>query len=265
MDLLCRQISFRADEADEATGDDGLNLSGLAVPFHQQTRIDNWYEGTFDEQFAPGAFKRSLGLRTPVLQFEHGTHAMFGSLPIGSFSRIEEADRGLEFDARMFEAPLFEPLREAIKARAVTGVSIRFRPTRVETIEPEARDDGGEVELRTVVEADLRELGPVIFPAYSETEVDLRSLGLDQIDRYQLAQALLLGSAPAGDDPGDTNQSHGTAPREAGAPAATPDQVKRHSGETPRANSRARRARRVRALEFDHGPTRTPGAPPRPG
>ena len=173
----------------EPSDSDGKTLVGLAVPFNEPTRIDNANEGTFDEQFLRGAFRRSLGQRTPKLQFDHGTHPLFGSLPVGDFRKLTETSRGLEVEARMFDAELFAPLREAIASKAIDGMSIRFRPLAT-TIEE--RD--GDVELRSVTEAELIELGPVIFPAYAGTSVDLRSFDLtDHDDRHRLAEALLGG------------------------------------------------------------------------
>lgn len=211
VETYTRHIRFDSEESD------GRTLRGLAVPFNDPTRIDNLFEGTFDEQFAPGSFKRSLGLRTPKLQFDHGTHPMIGSLPIGDIRKIWESKRGLEVEAEIFQADLFAPLREAIAAQAIDGMSIRFRPTVVES------DETTQVELRTVTEAELIELGPVIFPAYPGTSVDLRSFDMDsKNDRRRLAEALLAGVRTV-DHEIDTGP--GTDPS-AGSPATADDQDK---------------------------------------
>lgn len=218
-DTRTRHLRFESAESD------GRTLVGLAVPFNSPTRIDSPFEGRFDEQFVRGAFARSLGLRTPKLQFEHGTHPLFGSLPIGEFRSIKETSRGLEVEARIFEAELFAPLREAIASDAIDGMSIRFRALELEIADPEARDDGGDVELRTVREADLLELGPVVFPAYPDTTVDLRDLDLnDKNDRRRLAEAL-VGGVVTGRAP---DESQAPDLDVTGPPAATTGQVLRH-------------------------------------
>ncbi len=225
-------------------GSDGRTLVGLAVPFDEPTRIDNWIEGTFDEQFRKGAFKRTIGERKPKLQFDHGTHGLFGSLPIGEIRDLKETDRGLEIEARIFEAELFAPLREAIASEALDGMSIRFRALQMEKTLPQSDD---EVELRTVTEAELFELGPVVFPAYPGTEVDMRSLGIidlaNENDRHRLASALLGGVSLVGQ--GSTiPQEPGTGPP-GGTPAVTSDPV---SDPTPE-HHRLRALARIRELE----------------
>lgn len=209
--VATRQLRF------EPSDSDGKTLVGLAVPFNEVTRIDNAYEGTFDEQFVRGAFRRSLGRTTPKLQFDHGTHPLFGSLPVGEFRKLTETSKGLEFEARIFDAELFAPLREAIASTAIDGVSVRFRPTVVEI-----EERPGDVELRSITEAELIELGPVIFPAYAGTAIDLRSIDLtDHDDRHRLAEALLAGVSL---DRGCRDHPNGPGPDSAPeSPATTTD------------------------------------------
>lgn len=248
VDILTRHV-----HGDVARGDgtgpagDGRTLTGLAVPYRTITRIDNWFEGTFDEQFALGAFKRSLGMKTPKLQFDHGTHPMLGSIPLGTFRSLVETRRGLEVEAELFDNWLVKPVADALATDAIDGMSIRFRPVRVEVTEPDARTDGGDVELRTIVEAELHELGPVVFPAYDSTEVDLRTLDLaDENDRHRLALALLGGGATTDRVGQPSGPPQRTAPTEAGAPATVTGPADSHP-ET----SRPRRSMQARKDFYD--------------
>ncbi len=232
--LAGRCVLVRADDGAGGDGEnDGpqrRNLTGIAVPFDTQTRIDNWFEGTFDEEFVRGAFKRTLGQRTPKLMFEHGRHALVGSMPLGRFDSLTETDDGLEVDAEMFDNWLIEPIIQGLDSEAIDSMSIRFRPIHTDVIEAEARTDEGKdngVPLHRIKEAELFELGPVMFPAYEETSADLRSLAgmkLDELDlrdrdvRLRLAMALLSADGTAGDGAG-SNLRPGTPPVEAGGPA----------------------------------------------
>lgn len=160
-----RAVEFRA----ESDGD-GHTLEGYAAVFDKPTRIESW-EGEFDEQIARGAFKRTLNARKPVLQFDHGMDARTGSVPIGAIEDIREDTQGLFVRARLFDNDLVEPIRQAIAGGAIDGMSFRFR---VNDDQWTKRKD--DVDLRTIREVELYELGPVVFPAYESTTVGVRSL-----------------------------------------------------------------------------------------
>jgi uncharacterized protein len=150
---------------------DGLNLEGYAAVFNTPTRIRD-HQGDFDETILPGAFKRSLGERSPVLQWDHGRDPAVGTAPIGDITDLREDDHGLLVRARLYDHASTERVRMAIKGKSIKGMSFRF-----------GVPDGGEVwskrdgmEQREIRDADVHELGPVVFPAYKATSVSVRSL-----------------------------------------------------------------------------------------
>ncbi|GGM55569.1 hypothetical protein GCM10012275_28330 [Longimycelium tulufanense] len=184
--LLTRAFEFEA--TDDKQHGDGRTLEGYAAVFDEPTEIDSW-EGRFVETIARGAFRKTLREGEPVLQFDHGKDPRTGTVPIGSFQKLSEDDRGLSVQARLFDNPVVEPIRQAIEGRAIKGMSFRFRVTR-----DEWRDNVGKLlkgneidELlwhpgdrgplqRTIKEVQLFELGPVVHPAYTSTTVGVRSL-----------------------------------------------------------------------------------------
>jgi HK97 family phage prohead protease len=184
-----RYCEFRA--ADDA---DGRTLEGYAAVFNAWTDIRD-QAGTYKEQIAPGAFKRSIGQRTPVLQFDHGQHPLIGSLPLGSLSVLREDRNGLFVRARLSDNWLIQPVRDAIAEGGISGMSFRFKVISDEW----GTADGGET--RTITEVELLELGPVVFPAYKQTSVAVRSLlgALDDDTRTELARE--LGTSPAAGEP----------------------------------------------------------------
>lgn len=216
--ILERSVSFeiRSDEA-SAEGD-GLTLVGHAAVFNQSTEINSW-EGRFLETIAPGAFRKTIRERTPVLQFDHGRHPLIGSIPIGTITSLSEDTEGLAVEARLSDNWLIEPVRMAIKERAVNGMSFRF-----EVIREEWRDKDGKIvkadELmqllwdagergpleRTLKELKVPELGPVVFPAYTQTSVDVRARGIAELIRsqqtfiYEIRSALAQQSKPKLED-----------------------------------------------------------------
>lgn len=183
--ICLRAVEFRAD------GDpgDGRTLEGYAAVFSTPARIRSW-EGEFDEEIAPGAFKRTLRERTPVLQFDHGRDQRTGTVPIGSIDDLREDEQGLFVSARLFDNPVVEPIRQAIAGKAITGMSFRFAVAEERWTDKngkKVRDDelgrllwepGDRGPLkRTILRVDpLHELGPVVFPAYDSTSVGVRSL-----------------------------------------------------------------------------------------
>lgn len=217
--LLTRAVTFETRAAD----DDGFTLEGYAAVFDTPTRIDSW-EGRFDEQISRGAFKKTLGLRQPVVQWDHGHDAATGSVPIAAIEDIREDKTGLFVRARMFDNARVEPIRQAIAGGAIDGMSFRFRVTREEW------DESAETPMRTIRELDLFELGPVAFPAYTATSVGVRSLlaDLPTDDRARLLTDLGVDAARSGtstptpdaDPSGVTSGSEGTDPRAAQALAA---------------------------------------------
>lgn len=178
----------------ETRSDDGLTLEGYAAVFNSPTSIDSW-EGKFTEVIAPGAFKRSIGDKMPIMQFDHGNHPMIGGLPIGVIRSLSEDSRGLKVKARLSDNWLIQPVRDAIRDGAITGMSFRFTP----------RDEEWDGDIRTITAVDLHEVGPVVFPAYKATTVGVRSasdpitqlvelIRADESLRAPLAAALTFGA-----------------------------------------------------------------------
>lgn len=204
-DNLVRSATFQLVRGED--DDDGLTLSGYGAVFNQWTRIDSW-EGKFDEQIAPGAFRKTLrenGSRVQ-LQFDHGQHPLIGSMPIGKIRKLGEDPKGLHVEARLSDNWLIEPVRDAIRDGAVDGMSFRF------TVEKEKWEDlEAAVPKRTITELRLHEVGPVVYPAYEGTSVGVRSktiarelLTADETTRSEVAR--LVASEWSADDPDETEE-----------------------------------------------------------
>lgn len=184
---LERSVPFEVTRSTE-DGGDGLTFEGYAAVFDSPTRIDSW-EGVFDEKIARGAFKKTIRERTPVLQFDHGRHAIVGSIPIGSIRELREDERGLFVQARLASNWLIEPVREAIGNGSVNGMSFRFETVKDDWHDAEGKritdfdelmrllwDAGDRGPLsRTLREVKVPELGPVVFPAYPDTTASVRT------------------------------------------------------------------------------------------
>jgi hypothetical protein len=174
---------------------DGRTLEGYAAVFDQDTEINSW-EGHFMERISRGAFRKTLKEGKPIMQYDHGHDARFGNLPIGVYEDVREDRHGLRVQGRLFEHA--EPIREAIEAGAVTGMSFKFRVVRDSWTDDKGNPITDRNELmdklynakkgdkplrRTIKEIKLREAGPVTTPAYAQTTVGVRSMTDDQRKR----------------------------------------------------------------------------------
>lgn len=263
-DNICRSAPFisRSDDGDS----DGLTFEGYGAVFNSPTRINSW-GGTFDEQIAPGAFRKSIRERTPKFQFDHG-RSNFGSLPPGVIEEIAEDDRGLYVRARMSASPYWEPLRDAIASGAVDGMSFRFSVIRDEwrdaegkVVKPEDVEDAlwsnsRGILLRTLKEVKVDEVGPVVWPAYADTTASLRSKVIDlgrlfdgdPEQRRLFAEAALRFSAAS--QPPERGESDDE-------PQDTPEGAVEHSDEdngTPQSTSRDEAGEHEHESETDTAP-----------
>lgn len=218
-DDLCRSVAFDLVRAEpDAEGGDGLTIEGYGAVVNSVTEIDSW-EGCFQEVIAPGAFRKTLRERTPKMQFDHGRHPLLGSLPLGVWTTAEEDARGLHLVGRLTDNWLVEPFRQAIAEGGVEGMSFRFSVVREQWTDKDGKTikddeinqllwygagDRGPI-LRTLKELSVSEAGPVVWPAYEETTVGVRSKSIT-IDlaalrspqaRSDLARAVALADAAA--------------------------------------------------------------------
>jgi len=224
---LHRMATFAVRSDGEGDGEpaDGLTMDGYAAVFKRETVIDSW-EGRFKEIVEPGSMRKSFREKPPIVQFDHGSHPTIGSLPIASVRSISEdtdpvlaPDGGAHIVARLFDNWLVEPVRQAIAEGAVNGMSFRFGVVRDEWRTPEGKvlkDDAlyealmeswmrnipdEELLTRHLKEVRVPELGPVVWPAYAETSVgvrsgkvtiDLATIRTDPAQRRALAEAVLI-------------------------------------------------------------------------
>jgi len=215
VDVL-RSAPFRLRAAGEGEPGDGLTLDGFAAVFNRITIVDSW-EGRFKEQIAPGSMRKSFRESPPIIQFDHGRHPLIGSIPIAELTRAaEESDPelapegGAHVLGRLVDNWLVEPVRDAIANRSVKGMSFRFtvqRETWVDADGKTVRDEDQLRELlrrtwyedvpdeelltRTLKELGVPELGPVVWPQYTDTSVGVRSM-LDRLGRLSASERRVL-------------------------------------------------------------------------
>jgi phage head maturation protease len=275
--------------AEDGEPNDGLTLDGYGAVFNRETIIDS-YEGRFKEKIAPGSMKRSFRETPPKIQFDHGRHPLIGSIPIARLQSISEdsdpelaPDGGAHIVGRLFDNWLMQPVRDAIAAEAINGMSFRFSVVRELWQMPDGktiRDDDelmaelrrtwydeipdDELLVRTLKELKVPEIGPVTWPAYSDTSVSVRSKVIDlgrlhdPEQRKLLAEAVFIADAAENDDSQRSTpvvgerQPSDDAQQAAGTPPAgeRPSQKTDAQRSTPDVGERPSKPRKARDLEL---------------
>ncbi len=221
--------STRSVDFEQIVADDGLTLEGYAAVFDSPTRISNFFEGDFTETIQRGAFARAVRANPkPVMQFDHGSHPLLGSIPVGVIKSMREDDKGLFISARVHDNWLTEPLRDAIKEGSITGMSFRFTVPKGGDTWSADRDE------RTVTDVDVPELGPVVFPAYAETSVSVRSQQFaEAVTDPGLLHDFSIGLLLANRDEPPTAEDNPTPDEEADARDDDEEDVESFVVETP--------------------------------
>lgn len=229
-DNLTRSVPFTLERAAESG--DGLTLEGYAAVFDSPTEIHSW-EGDFVETVKRGAFARTIAARTPVMQFDHGKHPLIGSIPLGVIKSLREDENGLYVKARLSDNWLIQPVRDAIADGAIDGMSFRMN-VKADKWTPALR---GGLPRRDVTEVMCPELGPVVFPAYLDTAVGVRSdevtalatsLGIS-VDTLIEFRSLILRSTSAPELGSSTSEQEpaGNTPSPPVAPGMSPNERQR--------------------------------------
>lgn len=157
------EVKYRAHLA-EGSDDEAPKIAGLAAPFNSISE-DLW---GFREVIRPGAFTKTLRESDVIALNQHDDKQILGRVSAGNV-RVEETDRGLEFE---IEPTLTSYARDAlllISKRIVKHMSFAFRAVKDRV----TQNEEGET-LRELIEVELLEISPVIWPAYTSTEVVLR-------------------------------------------------------------------------------------------
>jgi len=148
-DLLTR--SFQHD-LEIRSGGDGRTVSGIAVPYNVEQRIDS----KLTEVFLPGAFAHQIDAAHRV-KFSR-EHMSMGGILIGRATKLREDAKGLYAEFRVSNTPAGDETLELLRDGVLTDLSIGFR-------EGQNRSRNGVVER---VRAHLFEVSVVLEGAYGE-------------------------------------------------------------------------------------------------
>ena len=171
----------------ENSGKDGRTLVGYAAKFDSLSKN----LGGFRELIKPGAFRSSLSDGTDVRALvDHDPRLVIGRRSNGTL-RLEEDSTGLRVEIDTPSVSYADDLLELIRGGYVSQMSFGFSiPPGGDEWLPVDKEDG--LRRRLLKTVALAETSVVTFPAYSATEVSVRSLELHQrkVDQLRLALAV---------------------------------------------------------------------------
>lgn len=151
------RLECKFDSVDDANGK--MVFSGYGAVFGN---VDS-----YGDVIAPGAFAKSLTEHqaagtTPMMFLNHDA---FNSLPIGRWTEMVEDGVGLKMTGELLDTSMGRDTYVALKAGAITGLSIGFRPVKY-TLGTKAGEP-----LRTLEEVDVVEVSVVGLPANAKARV----------------------------------------------------------------------------------------------
>lgn len=145
---------------------DGNTLRGHASVFGQMAKLPGHYE-----RMAPTAFSSVLDRTDTDVRalFNHDPSMLLGRQSAGTL-RLKVDDAGLAFEVDLPDTSYARDLRSLVERGDLSGASFGFVPGDDEwTTAP----DGKQVRTHVAV-AELVDVSPVTWPAYSDTDVALR-------------------------------------------------------------------------------------------
>lgn len=209
--LKLREIREKESESTPRT------LTGHAAVFDQLSEvIGHW--APFREKIQPGAFAKSLKTRDVVALWHHLSWAPLARVSNGRLI-LREDGIGLACEITPGASEWGRSAVACVDDGTVKHMSFGFNVVTDfwQTVDQE--------EIRTIVEADLIEVSPVTFPAYTQTDINARAL-IAGVDVRELIAA--YDSCRAGHSTAGERELLRRVERDLAAAAGpTPDEVKR--------------------------------------
>lgn len=168
--MKLEQRVLRAETAElRVLDDEPTTISGYAAVFGRESED----LGGFWEVIRPGAFADVLRTADVRALFNHDANVLLGRTRSGTLV-LEEDAVGLRFEIKVPDTQYVRDLVvEPIRRGDIDGCSFAFRIA--ENGDSWRRQEDGRHVREIVSVAELRDIGPVVYPAYAATSVAVRS------------------------------------------------------------------------------------------
>lgn len=197
--VLPLEVALRAGEDADAP-----KLVGHAAVFNEWTRIGEAPFGElFEEQVAPGAFRKTIREGDIRALWNHDPNIVLGRVKAGTLE-LREDEKGLSATIMPPDNEWGRPVLDAVKRGDVNGMSIAFQVVKDSWVMPDKQAEPGTLRKRTIREAKLFEVSPVTFPAYPQTDIGARAENGEDESRllraFRAARLAELGLALEADE-----------------------------------------------------------------
>ena len=172
-------------------------IHGYAAVFYDGTQATEYRYYDVIERILPGAFNFALPKSDVRGLFNHDSNNVLGRNKSGTLA-LSIDGRGLAYVIDTPKTSLGESVAESIRRRDVTGSSFAF--TVGKRGQTWTRGDDGLYIREFVSVEELFDVGPVTYPAYTGTEAQLRSLGIEPEDLTEYKREA-DAAGKGGDDP----------------------------------------------------------------
>lgn len=168
----------------------GARFSGYASVFNSRTAIGNPLRWGFYEEIAPGAFTKTLAEGDARMLIDHDSYYVVSRSSAGTLALAEDA-RGLAVDSALDpELSYVRDLTANLRNGNVSGMSFGFYVIKDEWNQEDVEIEGADpvqVDVRVIREVRLIEVSAVTFPAYPDTEAEVKAVARALDHRGDLA------------------------------------------------------------------------------
>ena len=169
----------------EDRGDGKAVLTGYAAVFYDGTpgtEYDMRGDGSVMERIKPGATFTAMESRGVVALFNHEPSMVLGSESGGTL-RLSMDSRGWRYEIDAPATQLGRDTQELVRRGDIPGSSFTFRvKDGGQAFTREARS-GKSVTVRELTAMEVLDVGPVTFPAYKATDVEVAKRAVDVFER----------------------------------------------------------------------------------
>lgn len=184
--LRLEPLEVRAGENDEPQ-----KIEGYSAKFNRLSEpISDFWGSTFQEQIAPGAFKKTLAEADIRALWNHDARYVLGRNRSGTLT-LREDEHGLWMSTTPPETTWARDLITTMKRGDVNQQSFAFQVIQDKWESERNKETGKRTDIRTLIEVKLFDVSVVTYPAYTDTSAAVRALLEEEGLNYEDLAAVL--------------------------------------------------------------------------